>query len=156
MEFVVTGRLATEGQGSVQMQVLTTKPATTLGLVAGKSESAQAKGKWSDNNLRPQLSVPVIVGKDSPARPTFAALRADMQEEAVRFFIDLFQENRSVLSLLDADHTFVSASLAEHYSLNVKPASAHHPSRRLPPPVLPQAPRLCPRPRRAAFRQASD
>lgn len=49
--------------------------------------------------------------------PTFAGLRADMQEEVARFFIDLFQENHSVLSLLDADHTFVNAALAGHYGL---------------------------------------
>ena len=52
--------------------------------------------------------------------PTFASLRGAMQEEAVRFFIDLFQENRSVLSLLDADHTFVNGALAKHYDLDVK------------------------------------
>ena len=43
-----------------------------------------------------------------------------MQEEAVRFFVDLFQEDRSVLSLIDADHTFVNAGLAKHYGMNVK------------------------------------
>lgn len=52
--------------------------------------------------------------------PTFVSLRGDMQEEVVRFFIDLFQNDRSVLSLLEADHTFVNASLAQHYALHVK------------------------------------
>lgn len=52
--------------------------------------------------------------------PTFLSLRADMQEEVVRFFIDLFQNDRSVLSLLNADHTFVNASLAKHYGLGAK------------------------------------
>ena len=51
--------------------------------------------------------------------PTFISLRGDMQEEVVRFFIDLFQNDRSVLSLLNADHTFVNASLAKHYTLDV-------------------------------------
>ena len=51
--------------------------------------------------------------------PTFAALRGDMQEESVRFFIDLFQENRSVLSLLDADSSFVNGPLARHYGLDL-------------------------------------
>jgi hypothetical protein len=50
--------------------------------------------------------------------PTFLDLRADMQEEVTRFFIDLFQHNRSVLSLLDADHSFVNESLANHYGLD--------------------------------------
>ena len=52
--------------------------------------------------------------------PTFISLRGDMQEEVVRFFIDLFQNDRSVLSLINADHTFVNASLAKHYALDVR------------------------------------
>ncbi len=51
--------------------------------------------------------------------PTFASLRGAMQEEAVRFFTDLFQEDRSVLSLLDADHTFVNGDLAKHYGIDL-------------------------------------
>jgi hypothetical protein len=42
-----------------------------------------------------------------------------MQEEAVRFFIDLADNNRSVLSLIDSDHTFVNGRLAEHYQLPI-------------------------------------
>ena len=49
--------------------------------------------------------------------PTFVSVRADMQEEVTRFFIDLLQNNRPVITLLDADHTFVNRSLAEHYGL---------------------------------------
>ncbi len=49
--------------------------------------------------------------------PTFLSLRESMQEEAVRFLIDLFQEDRSVLSLLEADHTFVNGPLAKHYGI---------------------------------------
>jgi len=52
--------------------------------------------------------------------PTFIYLRGDMQEEVVRFFIDLFQNGRSVLSLLSADHTFVNASLAKHYEIDLR------------------------------------
>lgn len=50
--------------------------------------------------------------------PTFLDLRDDMQEEVTRFFIDLIQNNRSILSLLDSDHTFVNAELAKHYGLS--------------------------------------
>ncbi|MDB4671064.1 DUF1592 domain-containing protein [Pirellulaceae bacterium] len=50
--------------------------------------------------------------------PTFPSLRGAMQEESVRFFIDLFQNNRSALSLLDADHTFVNGPLAQHYGMS--------------------------------------
>ncbi|MGV3663508.1 MAG: DUF1592 domain-containing protein [Prosthecobacter sp.] len=73
MEFVVTGKLAAENEGSVQMQVLTTRPAPPAGIIAGKSESAKAKGSWSDNNLRTQHSVPVIVGTAGAARQRFEA-----------------------------------------------------------------------------------
>ena len=52
--------------------------------------------------------------------PTFVNLRSDMQEEAVQFFTHLFQENGSVLSLLDADYTFVNGPLAKHYGLDLK------------------------------------
>jgi hypothetical protein len=47
--------------------------------------------------------------------PTFLDLRDDMQEEVTRFFIDLIQNNRSIVSLLDADHTFVNEALVKHY-----------------------------------------
>lgn len=49
--------------------------------------------------------------------PTFVSVRGDMQEEVTRFFIDLFQNNRPVIELLDADYTYVNAALAEHYGL---------------------------------------
>ncbi len=52
--------------------------------------------------------------------PEFLDLRDDMQEEVTRFFIDLFQNDGSVLSLLKADHTFVNAELAEFYGLGTK------------------------------------
>ena len=52
--------------------------------------------------------------------PTFVDLRDDMQEEAVLFFVDLFQNNRPVLSLLNADHSFVNRSLAGHYGIEIK------------------------------------
>ncbi|MEZ6136844.1 MAG: DUF1592 domain-containing protein [Pirellulaceae bacterium] len=51
--------------------------------------------------------------------PTFVGLREAMQEEAVRFLIDMFQADRSVLSLLDADHSFMNAALAEHYGFEL-------------------------------------
>ena len=49
--------------------------------------------------------------------PTFAGLRGDMYEEAIRFFTDLFQHDASVLSIFDADHTFLNEPLAEHYGI---------------------------------------
>jgi hypothetical protein len=49
--------------------------------------------------------------------PAFKPLREAMQEEVTRFYIDLFQNDRSALSLLDADYTFLSKPLAEHYGI---------------------------------------
>jgi hypothetical protein len=49
--------------------------------------------------------------------PTFASLRGDMYEESLRFFTDLFQHDGSVLSILNADHTFLNEPLAKHYGI---------------------------------------
>ncbi len=49
--------------------------------------------------------------------PTFAALRGAMHEEAILFFTDLFQNDGSVLSMLDGDHTFLNEALAKHYGI---------------------------------------
>jgi hypothetical protein len=49
--------------------------------------------------------------------PTFLPLREDMYEEAIRFFTDLFQRDGSVLSIFNADHTFLNESLAKHYGI---------------------------------------
>jgi hypothetical protein len=49
--------------------------------------------------------------------PTFAGLRGAMYEETIRFFTDLFQNDASVLNILDADYTFLNADLAKHYGI---------------------------------------
>ncbi len=49
--------------------------------------------------------------------PEFKDLRADMYEESIRFFEDLFRNDGSVLDLLDADHTFVNGRLAQFYGI---------------------------------------
>ena len=49
--------------------------------------------------------------------PEFAALRGDMYEESILFFTDLFQSDGSLLSLLNADHTFVNERLAKLYGI---------------------------------------
>ena len=49
--------------------------------------------------------------------PEFADLRGDMYEESIRFFTDLFQSDASLLSLLNADHTFVNERLAGFYGI---------------------------------------
>ena len=49
--------------------------------------------------------------------PTFAGLRESMYEETLHGFTDLFQNNRSVLHLVDADFTFLNEDLAQHYGI---------------------------------------
>jgi hypothetical protein len=56
--------------------------------------------------------------KSEEVFPTFAALRGAMEEETILFLADFFQNDRSILSLLDADHTFLNADLAKHYSID--------------------------------------
>ncbi|RIK73406.1 MAG: hypothetical protein DCC67_17945, partial [Planctomycetota bacterium] len=49
--------------------------------------------------------------------PEFADLRAAMAEESALFFTDMFQNDGSVLDILDADHTFLNEPLARHYGI---------------------------------------
>jgi mono/diheme cytochrome c family protein/RNAse (barnase) inhibitor barstar len=55
--------------------------------------------------------------KNAELFPTFADLRADMEEETVRFLDDFFRNDRSILSLIDADYTFLNERLAKHYGI---------------------------------------
>ncbi len=64
--------------------------------------------------------VAVLDEKSERHFPTFASIRGALQEEAVLFFTDFFSQNRSVLSLLDADHTYLNGELAAHYGLEAK------------------------------------
>lgn len=59
--------------------------------------------------------------------PEFAELKDDMYEETVRFFEDMFRSDGSILSILDADHAFLSEPLARHYGIEwsqVEPGSS--------------------------------
>ncbi|WP_367874448.1 DUF1592 domain-containing protein [Luteolibacter sp. Populi] len=55
--------------------------------------------------------------KSESVFPEFAGIRGDLNEEPVRFFTDLFQHDGRVSDLLDADHTFVNAALANYYGI---------------------------------------
>jgi hypothetical protein len=55
--------------------------------------------------------------KSEEVFPTFAALRGAMEEETILFLADFLQNDGSILSLLDADHTFLNEDLAKHYSI---------------------------------------
>ncbi len=63
--------------------------------------------------------------KNESLYPEFVKLRANMYEESIRFFADFFQNDRSILSLLDADHTFVDPALAKFYGLPAPPQGWH-------------------------------
>jgi hypothetical protein len=58
-----------------------------------------------------------VAEKSETHFPTFPKLRGAMYEESVLFFTDLFQRDRSVLDILDADYTFVNDDLAKHYGI---------------------------------------
>jgi hypothetical protein len=49
--------------------------------------------------------------------PTFSELRGLMYEESIHVFRDLFQEDRSILDLLDTDATYLNETLAQHYGI---------------------------------------
>lgn len=60
---------------------------------------------------------PITETKNEQLFPEFNGLRNDMYEESVLFLTDLFQSDASLLSLLNADHTFVSGPLAKFYGI---------------------------------------
>jgi hypothetical protein len=56
--------------------------------------------------------------KNEKLFPTFDAnLRKAIYEESIQFFQDLFQSDRAVTQVLDADYTFLNETLAKHYSI---------------------------------------
>ena len=55
--------------------------------------------------------------KSEQVFPEFAALRGAMYEEPIRFFVDLFQRDGSMLNILDADYAFMNPALAKHYDI---------------------------------------
>ena len=50
--------------------------------------------------------------------PTFKNLRGEMYQETLQFLSDFFAGNRSVLSLIDADHSYLNEAMARHYGLS--------------------------------------
>jgi mono/diheme cytochrome c family protein len=56
--------------------------------------------------------------KNEKLFPTFTpAARKAIYEESILFFQDLFQSDRAVTNLLDADYTFLNETLAKHYDI---------------------------------------
>ncbi|KAF0175233.1 MAG: hypothetical protein FD161_3381 [Limisphaerales bacterium] len=76
-EFVATATLHREtgAEGSVQMQALTTKPASATGLAAGAAKELGGKSTWSDGERPVGSDTPILVTDGSTARKrTEAAL----------------------------------------------------------------------------------
>ena len=69
-EFVTTGSLHAETgkEGSVQFQVLTTKPETAKGLQATAAIETNANGPWTSNNRSVSHTTPIVVNDSSAAR----------------------------------------------------------------------------------------
>lgn len=49
--------------------------------------------------------------------PLFSSLKSDMYEESILFFTDLFQHDRSMLDVFEADFTYLNEPLAKHYGI---------------------------------------
>ena len=60
---------------------------------------------------------PVLTLKSEKHYPEFSRLKGDMYEEAIRFLADAFAVDRSLMSVLDSDHTFVNKRLAAFYGV---------------------------------------
>ncbi|MBI2950141.1 MAG: DUF1592 domain-containing protein [Verrucomicrobia bacterium] len=69
-EFVTTGSLhsTTGAEGSVQLQVLTTKPERESGLLPSSLTVTQVNGMWTSNNRRTSHATPIVVNEGSQAR----------------------------------------------------------------------------------------
>jgi hypothetical protein len=59
--------------------------------------------------------------------PTFTGLRGAMYEETILFFTDLFQNDGSVLNILDANYTFLNPDLAKHYGISTAVLKTRNP-----------------------------
>jgi hypothetical protein len=57
--------------------------------------------------------------KNEQLFPEFPELRDDMYEETVRFFVGLFQQDRSLLEILDADYSILNSALSKHYGIAI-------------------------------------
>ena len=59
----------------------------------------------------------VLEEKSEKYFPEFADLRSDMYEESIRFFTELFRRDDSLLSLFNADYTYLNQQLARFYGI---------------------------------------
>jgi hypothetical protein len=59
-----------------------------------------------------------VVEKNEKLYPEFTAMRGEMYEETVRFFEDLFRQDRSILEMFDSDHSMLNKSMAGFYGID--------------------------------------
>ncbi len=74
-EFVTTGVLdkTTGAEGSVQLQLLTNKPAASSGLLTIEAKTADGEGPWYSNNRTTSHNTPIVVNDGSAARKRIEA-----------------------------------------------------------------------------------
>lgn len=66
-----------------------------------------------------QLRSLANVSRDPDRFPDFdESLRQAMKEESTRFFESILREDKSILTFLDADYTFLNERLARHYGID--------------------------------------
>jgi hypothetical protein len=64
------------------------------------------------------LNFDIFNEKNEKLFPTFDGnLRQAINEESILFFADLFQSDRTITQILDADYTFLNEALARHYGI---------------------------------------
>jgi hypothetical protein len=81
-EFVTTGVLdkATGAEGSVQLQLLTNKPASNSGLLTIEAKTADGEGPWYSNNRTTSHNTPIVVNDGSAARKRIEAVFDEFRE----------------------------------------------------------------------------
>ena len=81
-EFVTTGVLDKEtgAEGSVQLQVLTTKPAAASGLIATAATAPGGKGTWTDPDKPVTYTTPIVVNDGSAARKRLDAALEEFRQ----------------------------------------------------------------------------
>jgi hypothetical protein len=74
-EFITTGMLdkTTGAEGSVQLQLLTTKPAASSGLLTIEATTKDGEGPWYSNNRTTSHNTPIVVNDGSAARKRIEA-----------------------------------------------------------------------------------
>src|SRR5205814_10497384 len=83
----------------------------------GRALAVESGGQWLDFRRFEEHNA-----VDRERFPTFTGeLRQAMFEEPVRFFLDVIDQDRSVLDFLYGRHTFVNAVLARHYGMPAPP-----------------------------------